>query len=280
MVRIGTSMHGIRRIATAFAWGAFAAVAAVPAYAQDADKGALPPDAGGGRAQSVLRVFSGRLSVHVNGSYQAASTNYETSNHFPSYGEEAMFVTRQEFAGGAHVDVGGMIRLWRGLSVGAGYTDLNRSGSALVTGTVPHPLEFGRDRTAPSQALAMLYRERATHVHFAWRFALRDDLDVVFSVGPTYFNLVHGVVTNVSAREAGDPALADIDLRVRTARHVLNGAGYNVGLDATFMLTRWLGVGYFARAAAGSIAARPNPFSPDTYHVGGVQTGAGLRLRY
>lgn len=275
-------MGGVRRIVMGLASGAVVVLtAAGAAHGQGGGGDASPPEATGGEERGgVLRIFSGRLSLHLSGSYQAASRRYATSSTFPAYGEEAMFVTRQEFAGGVHIDVGGALRLWRELAVGAGYTEMSNPGTVEASGTVPHPLALGRDRVAPARTVALPHRERATHVQVAWRFGLRDGLDVVFSAGPTYFNLIQGVVTNLTARESGGPTLSDIDLQIGATERSLNGIGFNVGVDATFMLTRRLGVGYFARATAGSVGVEPSPVSPDVYYVGGLQTGVGLRLRF
>ena len=272
----------VQMIPTWLAWGAVVLLSvAGPAYAQGGGGDEPPPEiAGGEDRDGVLRMLLGRLSVHVNGSYQAASRRYERSNGFSTYGEEAMFVTREEFAGGAHIDVGGTVRLWRELSVGADYTEVSNAGTAVVSGTVPHPFDLGRDRTAPAQTVALPHRERATHVQVGWRFALRDGLDLTFSAGPTYFNLHQGVVTNLTVREVGGPGFRDIDLQVGTAERTANGIGFNVRVDTTFMLTRWFGVGYFARLATGSIGVEPSPWSPDVYYVGGFQTGVGLRIRF
>ena len=272
----------VQMIPTWLAWGAVVLLSvAGPAYAQGGGGDEPPPEIAGGKDQDgVLRMLLGRLSVHVNGSYQAATRRYQKSSGFSTYGEEAMFVTRQEFAGGAHIDVGGTVRLWRELSLGADYTEVRNPGTALVSGTVPHPLQRDRDRSAPPGTVALPHRERATHVRVGWRFALRDGLDLMFSAGPTYFNLHQGGVTNLTVREVGGPGFDDIDLQVGTAERTANGIGFNVRVDTTFMLTRWFGVGYFARLATGSIGVEPSPWSPDVYYVGGFQTGVGLRIRF
>ena len=274
-----SKMCDMRCMVTGLLCGVVALVAAGPTYAQSDGEGAPSAAAGENDRGDFLRKFLGRLSMHVNGSYQAASTLYETRSGFPVYGEEALFSTRQEFDGGAHIDVGGSLRVWRELAVGASYTELSTRGVAMTTGTIPHPLEFGLARTVPLQAFVLPHRQRATHVHVSWRLALRDTLDVTFSAGPTYFNLRQGIITSVTARELDGP-FADINARVGAAERTRNGLGFNVGADLTWMLTRQLGVGYFTRFTLGSLDAEPAPFSPEVYHVGGIQNGLGLRVRF
>lgn len=274
-------MCGVRRIAAGLAWGAVAVLSvAGPAYAQGGGGNPPPEVTDGEERGGVLRTLVGRLSGHLNGSYQATSRRYETSSRFPTYEEEAIFVTRQESARAMHLDVGGAVRLWHELAVGASYTEVSSPGTVVVSGTVPHPLDFGRDRTAATPALVLAHRERAVHVQVGWRFVVRDGLDVMLSAGPTYFNLVRRNITSLTVREVGGPAFGEVDLQVGTAEHRLNGIGFNAGIDTTLMLTPRLGAGYFVRVTTSSIGVQPNPLTPGEYHVGGFQTGVGLRVRF
>lgn len=259
----------------------FAAAGSV--FAQEEEpSGSEAPEARSGDSGWLL---SGRMLLHVNGGYQVGDTRYARETDFRAYGERARFLVSEEFGGTAHVDAGGALHLWRGLEIGASYTQVGRSGTALVTGAVPHPLDTGRDRTAPAQTLTLPHRQRATHVYAAWRFRPSGIWSLAFSAGPTYFNLRQGVVANLTASEAGGPPFADVDLRVDTGEHTRNGVGFNAGLDVTVILTpaRFapkLGVGYFVRLTLGSVDTPSAHGEQSTYYVGGVQTGAGLRVRF
>lgn len=249
---------------------------------------AQPVPASGERPGVLERLADftgGRLRVHVNGAYQYFSRRSETATTFRAYGEEARFLTRQEFRGGAHVDAGGTVRVWRELALGASYSQGTNAGAAVVTGTVPHPLETGNDRRVPRQTLALAQRQRATHVYAAWRVPLRDTIAVDFSAGPTYFNLRRGVVANLIPAEASGPPFPDVALRVETGEHTRNGVGYNAGVDVTLRVTPAtqalnVGIGWFVRVSGGSVALPAEAGSPRTVPVGGFQTGAGLRLRF
>ena len=247
------------------------------------------------------RSRAGRLWVYVNGVYQPAVTRYRRRWAFRAYGERAQFLAREEFDGRGHVDAGGALPLWRALEVGASHTQVSRSGRAVVTGTVPHPIEAGRDRRAPEQTLALPHRQRATHVYVSWRFRprdaprsgprdarrfrWRDAWSLALSAGPTYFNLRQGFVANVTAREAGGPPFSKVSLQVGAGEHARNGVGFNAGADFTVMLTPAgrmgrLGVGYFVRLTSGSIEAPSTSGARDAYNVGGVETGVGLRVLF
>ena len=276
----GSADLPLARLVLAFAFGAVVALCASPTYGQDEDRtGGSAAMTAGESGGGFLRRLAGRLSVHLGGSYQVASRAFETQTGFAVYGEEARFSTRQEFSGGSHVDVGGTARIWRQLAIGASYTDVSNAGTAVVTGTVPHPLDFDRDRSVSAQAVALSHRQRATHVYAAWRLGLYRSLDVTVFAGPTYFNLVQGVITDLTVKEMDGRTFQQVAVQARTGEGVLNGLGFNVGADVTWMVTRWLGVGYTARATAGSVDAPASSISAPVHSVGGFQTGIGLRLR-
>ena len=293
----------MRHLAAILAWAAVVAPAAAGAAQgkvspeqaqQDAPRRQARPDQESGARPGILgrlsdgvsQVFTGgRLRAHVNWAYQASSTQSEIPAAFRAYGEEARFLTRQEFRGGAHVDAGGALRVWRALAVGASYTQMTNAGAAVVNGTVPHPLETGNDRTVPEQALALVHRQRATHAYVAWRVSLRDTFEVDFSAGPTYFNLRQGVVANLIPVETSGPPFPEVGLQVETGEHTRNGVGYNAGVDVTFMVTPatripWVGIGWFARVTGGSVALPLDAASRRRISVGGFQTGVGLRLLF
>ena len=277
-------MHTMRRFVVGIGLSSILmSSAAGSVYAQEEETPGS--EASQGRSRYLEWLSSGRILLHVNGGYQAGDTRQARERDFRAYGEQAQFLVSERQSGASHVDAGGVVRIWRGLEIGASYTQVGRSATAVVTGTVPHPLDTRRDRTVPAQTLTLPHRQRATHVYAAWRFRPRRLWSLALSAGPTYFNLRQGVVANLIASEAGGPPFAGVDLRIDTGEHTRNGAGFNAGLDVTYMLKPegWgpgLGVGYFIRLTLGSVDVPSATRAHDSYHVGGVQTGAGLRLLF
>ena len=254
-----------------------------PAYAQGRGGDPAAPQTGDDRQPSNRRTH--RFLVHVHGAYQPTVRRYDRARSFQAYGEQAQFVSREEFRGRDHVDAGAAVRVWRGLEFGASYTQVSRSGTVEVRGTVPHPLDVGRERTAPARTLVLPHRQRATHVYAAWRVQVREGWSLSLSAGPTYFNLRQGVVANVTPSEAGGPPFADVNVHIDAGEHTRNGVGFNTGADFMIALTPAnrqprLGVGYFVRLAVGAVDVPSPADDSHTYYVGGVQTGVGLRLQF
>ena len=232
-----------------------------------------------GAQSAALR---GRFAVHVNGAFQSGSSELRQALSHRVYGEDTRFQASHEFKGGPALDAGGHVLVWRQLSVGATYTELNRDDDTTVTGTVPHPLFFNLDRTIASQSLSLTHRERATRIHAAWAIQIPDSdrLVVTISGGPSFFNVTQGVVTDIVVSEAGGPPFAAVNVdRVVTADVTRNTWGAHVGGDVSYMLTNYVGVGGFVRFSRGSIDVSASG-GDLTLDVGGVQAGGGIRFRF
>ena len=258
---------------------------AVPVAAQPPEPARRPPtdQEQESDAPSSSAGLAGRFSVHVNGSYQGGSTRLTDAFGYRAYGEDARFRSIHEITGGAMIDVGGSLRVWRRLSVGASYTQLHNSGTTTASGTVPHPIEFNNPRTIQPQSLTLAHRERATHVGAAWRFPIPqvEGLDVGVFGGPSFFNVTQGVVTNVTVSEAGGPPFASVSVsQVQTGQHRRNGVGGHVGADVTYMPTTYVGVGFLVRFAAASVDLPSAGSGTLSLDAGGIQTGGGIRFRF
>ena len=239
-----------------------------------------------GITSGLFGIFTGeRLQIHVNGAYQASSRQDRIEVSFRTYGEQSKLLTQENFRGAGHIDVGGSLRVWRGLLFGASYTQMSRAGSATVTGTVPHPLDVGQDRTVPEQRVALPYQERATHAYLGWRLALRDRLDLELLAGGNVLQPVPGSRRPPDAVRSRRSAVQRGRTAGRHREHTRSGGGFNAGFDLTYMLTPatrvpQVGVGLFARFTDGRVSL---PVTDDTgrrVSVGGVQGGIGLRFRF
>ena len=231
------------------------------------------------QAQSAL---SGRVQILANGAYQASSEELRQSFSQRAYGEDALFEAVHDIKGGAMLDFGGSIRVYRELSIGAIYTDLDQAGSATLTGSVPHPILFNSDRAITPQTVSLAHRERTTHIFAAWRVPISqiDGLDVSVYGGPSYVNLTQGLIHDVGVAEAGGPPFASVNVtEVQVEEQVVNGWGAHVGADVTYMFTSAVGLGGFVRFSSGSIDV-PAEAGTISVTVGGVQTGGGIRLRF
>ena len=229
-------------------------------------------------AQARVAGVAGRLFIHVNGASQSGSNRFSERLPFTIYEEHASFDSVHDIIGGGTVDAGGSIGIWRNLAVGASYSEVTTNDSTQVSGSVPHPLFFDSFRQVSSESLALRNRERATHLHAAWIVPLANRIELALSGGLSYFQLTQGVVVGVDLSETGPPfTRVNLDA-VHTQEQTATAVGGNVGADVAYLITDQLGLGAFVRYATAS-ADVPTPSGEVSVSLGGVQAGAGIRVR-
>ena len=224
--------------------------------------------------------LKGRFAVHVNGGFQSGTDTVRRSFTFRAYGEDARFEESHETQNGGLFDVGGSLRVWEQLQVGASYSQFTKVDQTRLTGTVPNPVALNAPRTVDAQALSLAHEERTVHLYAAWVVPINEKLDVAILGGPSFLNLTQGVVTGVTISEVSGPPWPSVNVdRVSSGAFKKNGIGIHVGADVSYMLSPVIGLGGFVRFATGSVDL-PSSDGEHPLAVGGLQTGGGVRLRF
>ena len=226
--------------------------------------------------------LEGRFTVHIDGGYQALSKQSKENLAQRAYGEEAQLTAKSTFSQGPFLDAGALFRVWRQVGVGASYSHGSRSGMTTVTGIVPHPILFGSGRSVAVEIQARHHTQRAIHFHMTWNFDVipMEKLDLTLYGGPSIFRVTHGVVTGFVINEPSGPPFPDVGIdQIIRDEHTRNGFGGHVGVDLAYMWTPQVGFGVFARFTAGSTEV-PSPSGPIAVSLGGLQSAAGLRVRF
>ena len=233
-------------------------------------------------ALTQSETYAGRVSVHLNGGYQTATEEFQQTFQQRAYGEDARLTATNTVGAGAFGDVGGFVQFWERVGIGATYSHMSKSGTTMLTGTVPHPIAFNNARPVNVETQTLRHRERATHFHLSWRIPMSavEKLDVTVYTGPSFFNLTQGVVTGVVITEPSGPPFATVTIdQITQDEHSRNGWGGHAGVDLTYMWTTHFGLGGSARFAGGSVAV-PTENGELSLSVGGFQVGGGLRFRF
>lgn len=230
-------------------------------------------------AQAQATDITGRIFLHVNGTHQDGSGKFSESLRFTTYSEQATFDSVHDIDGGGSIDVGGYIGVWRGLAIGATYSQLATDDSTRVTGSVPHPLLFNAFRQPAPETLVLRHEKRVTHVQAGWIVPIVDRLEMWLVGGLSLFHVTQGVIVDVDVSETGPPfTLVDVGV-IRTQEQTATAVGVNAGVDVTYLITDQIGVGGFFRYADGS-ADLPTPGGDVSISLGGLQVGAGVRVRF
>ena len=228
---------------------------------------------------------TGYLNVNVAHWSDERSLSQRLSSDL--YNETAVFDVRHASPTGVGLDGAIGLRVWNNLAVGLGVAHVRVRSRVDVTGTVPHPLFYGRPREAQHQPGGFGRAELGIHLHAAWTIRLADRLDLTLSAGPSLFRVKQDRVSGIDAIEAGSTYdEVQVDVSRASVRKQVSGA--NIGMDLTYHLARNLepgtlfwtaGVGIYARWTMGTSAL--TEFGPDqAIEVGGLQAGVGLRFRF
>ena len=211
-----------------------------------------------------------RGALSINGGLQTATSDFSDSVRFGHalFGpEEAALDTRYPASDDALFDIGGSVRVWRNLAVGASVSWLTRETDADVTGRLPHPFWFDRPRGVSGTATGLARTETAVHVQAQWVIPFGRSVAVTLFGGPTWLNATQDLVADITFEQAYPFDSASY-------------SGAHAGADVAYYFSERIGVGGMVRFSRGSVELD----SPDgdilKNDVGGVHTSGGLRIRF
>ena len=216
--------------------------------------------------------------VNVNYAYQAGDRTFTESLSAPIYGETATYGASHAGKGGGGFDIGGGIRVWSNLAAGVAVTSFSSPSAAMVTGNVPHPLFFNRLRPVAAGLTGLEYKELGVHLQAVWVMPISEKIIVSAGGGPSFFSVDQGLLGSVAVGQETAP-FSTVSIAVSGSTVSESVVGGNVGVDVNYMFTERLGGGVFVRWTGGSVDL-PTAGGTQTIDVGGVQSGAGIRLAF
>ena len=214
--------------------------------------------------------------ISVSGIYQTGSSAFTEAFSFDKYVEQASVSTEYPTKDQPGFDVGGAVRVWRGLALGVGVTMVNWSSSANITGAIPHPFYFNASRPI-SGAVSVKRTETAVHLHALWFVPAGQRVVIAVGGGPSYFNVKQSLVQSVSFTET-----YPYDTATFASASVNQPStwawGYGAEIDVGFYFTRIIGVGGGVRFTQASVPLA-GPSGSVKRDAGGLQGNVGLRIR-
>lgn len=235
-----------------------------------------------GFSHEAAAQWTDRGYINLSLGVESSSSDLNDTKNYTLYDEPATTNTASSITSGNIIEFGGGVRIWRNISVGAGYHQESNKADVAITGTVPNPIFFNRPRQLNATATELRRKEMAGHLHFGWMFPVSPKLDVLAYVGPSWFRLEQEVVSDVRIGEVGLP-FTEVVAQPTIENRKKSVVGYNLGADATYIV--WendrvrLGVGGFIRytAASATVFVMTTDVESD---VGGMQFGIGARFRF
>ena len=217
--------------------------------------------------------------VSINGGYQASSTDFRDNIVFTEFVEQGSVDSSYTVKSGPQLDIAGGARVWRSLGIGVGITRFSKSGQASVAGKIPHPFFFNQPRSVEGEAGGLKREELAFHIQAMAIVPAGERLSLAVFAGPSFFNVKQGIVQKLQYSQQYPYDTATFS-GVDTDTPSESTIGFNAGADVGYFFARHVGIGgviRFSRASVDFTSIDGETLEAD---AGGVQAGAGLRLRF
>jgi hypothetical protein len=209
--------------------------------------------------------------VNVNAGIQEGPQRLSLAVPVEIFGSSGTLRVDDSGVGGGLFDVSGGVR-GRGFAFGVGYSRTSSDTAYDFTaGTNPaSPGSFTRSVNGITPELE--HSERTVYVFAALTRRVTRRFDFMLSGGPSFISVRQGMPSGVTLDERGSTVL-----HVDTTTVDDSAIGFHAALDFNYLFHKRIGIGALARYTWGSITL---PDSTDDMTLGGLQVGAGLRLRF
>jgi hypothetical protein len=216
----------------------------------------------------------------VNGFYEAGASAFTQTQSWSSFAEPATVSVEYPAKNAGGFEVEGGFRVWRNMAAAIAVTVDNRSTATAVTGSLPNPLYLNRP-IALSGGFDASNSQVGIHLQVAWVVPMPPKMQLMVFGGPSIFAVTQtilqpqGVALSSSyPYESGSISSAGTTDASKTA------IGFNAGADVSYFFTRSIGVGGLVRFARAPVSFPVTGQPSVEMNAGGVQVGAGLRVRF
>ncbi len=144
---------------------------------------------------------------------------------------------------------------------------------------MPHPFFFNRPRQVGGDVACLKREELGINFRVAAVLPAGDRFQASVFGGPSLFRIKQGIVTDI-VYDQSYPYDEARFVRAETTEADGSRLGFNVGADLGYFFTRQLGVGGIVQFAGADVDVASANGDTQTVKVGGLQTGAGLRIRF
>ena len=220
-----------------------------------------------------------RIWLNINAASTTGGQDLNVASTFSLYEEQGSFEASQSIEKGLTADGTVLVRVWRDFLAGVAVSGLNSRSNGTYSLTVPHPLAYDQPRSVTGEVDSLDHREEAYSIILAWNRPLTDRLDVTAMIGPTFFQVKQEYITGIRYSEV-PPEFQTVTVdEVTTSKLSESAPGFMIGGDVTYMFTRWVGAGFFARYNAGTLKVNNGAGETFDLDLGGFQWGGGVRVR-
>jgi hypothetical protein len=199
----------------------------------------------------------------------------------PLHGGTASYEAAVPVESGGIFDIGGAWRVWQNVGAGLTFSFFSDTSDTTVTATIPDPLVTDSPHTDSQSVSGLKQSENAIHLSVVYMIPIKwvPKLHLAVSAGPSFFNVDKDIVSSVGFTE-GSTTMGAIE----TTRLSETATGGHIAFDLQYTLVenvygmRGIGAGFLFRYAKASVDAAG--IEGNSFDVGGVHVGGGLRVRF
>jgi hypothetical protein len=218
-----------------------------------------------------------RLTIGVSGGVQQAAEDISDHFSFPKNAETETVDVKYPMKPLGLIDLAAGYRLWKNVGVGVAVSFTNGKGDADVTASVPHPFFFNQPRTVTGTENGITHSETAVHLQLQYLVPATGRLHFMLEGGPSWITVDHEIVTDLTVTESYPYDTAAFGGAV-TKSTTGSAAGFNAGVDVTWMFVESVGVGGLVRYTRADVDLKAVEGRSLTVKAGGLQGGIGIRV--
>lgn len=220
-----------------------------------------------------------QVIVEVDGTFVTTARTFTDTATPLIHAESGQFTAAYDVPRAAAFSIGGHVRVWRQLSAGVSYGLSSRSSSAQITGSLPHPFFFSRNRQIEGEAANATRKDATLALQLRGSFPLARQTMVSVFGGPAWISVTQGVVEQINFSETYPYDTASFTSA--TVRDVKQSkAAFQVGADLSHFFSRRFGVGGGFRFSAATVGLPSLDSDVLSTKAGGLDVTAGIRLRF
>jgi hypothetical protein len=220
-----------------------------------------------------------RFTIGVSGGVQQAAEDVSDHFSFPKNVETELVDVKYSMKPSALLDLAAGYRLWKDLGVGVAVSVTSGKSDTDVTASVPHPFFFNQPRTITGTENDISHSETGVHLQLQYIVPTNGRLHFTLEGGPSWLNVDHEVVTDVTVTESypyDTAAFGGVVAKTTKA----SALGFNAGIDVTWLFAESVGLGGIVRYTRADIDLTAVQGRTLTMKAGGLQGGVGIRVLF
>jgi len=220
-----------------------------------------------------------RFTIAVSGGVQQAADDVSDHFSFPKNVETESVDVKYSMKPSALIDLAAGYRVWKDLAIGVAVSVTSGKSNTDVTASVPHPFFFNQPRIITGTENDISHSETGVHFQLQYIVPTNGRLHFTLEGGPSWLNVDHEVVTDITVTESYPYDTAAFGGAV-TKSTTASAVGFNAGVDVTWLFAESVGLGGILRYTRADVDLTAVEGRTLSMKAGGLQAGVGIRVLF